>query len=85
MSQRAQAWWNLPPALKEKLKQERISGSYGGESSYSIGAAPYYWAQEYGEDKAMIRPQGFAQASWSAFIGRAGTTFNGLVRETLVI
>jgi hypothetical protein len=83
MAHRSRAWWNLPPALKLKLKQERVRGGYGGESSYSVGRAPYYWAQEHGKTSAEIKPQRFAAKTWSSFTGRAQTKFDNLVREHL--
>jgi hypothetical protein len=52
------AWWYLSKKQKQVLEQKRQAGEYGGESAKGVGKAPYFWAQEYGEPKAMIQAQG---------------------------
>lgn len=52
------AWWYLSKKQKQVLEQRRQMGEFGGESAKGVGKAPYFWAQEYGEEKAMIVAQG---------------------------
>jgi hypothetical protein len=52
------AWWYLSKKQKQILEEQRQAGRFGGESAKGVGKAPYFWAQEYGEPKAMIEAQG---------------------------
>lgn len=45
-----EAWWNLPPAGKRKLAEERLLGKYGGEKAAAAGLIPYF----YGHDKSLL-------------------------------
>ena len=51
------AWWYLSTKQKRILKEQRKAGKFGGETAKGVGLAPYYWAQEHGEPKAMIKAQ----------------------------
>ena len=51
------AWWYLSKKQKQILEEQRQAGRFGGESAKGVGKAPYYWAQEHGEPKAMIQAQ----------------------------
>jgi len=51
------AWWYLSAKQKKVLEEQRQAGRFGGESAKGVGKAPYYWAQEHGEPKAMIVAQ----------------------------
>ena len=51
------AWWYLSKKQKQVLDEQRKAGRFGGETAKGAGLAPYFWAQEYGEPKAMILAQ----------------------------
>lgn len=51
------AWWYLSTKQKKVLEEQRQAGRFGGETAKGVGKAPYFWAQEHGEPKAMIPAQ----------------------------
>lgn len=51
------AWWYLSAKKKRVLEEQRQAGRFGGETAKGVGLAPYYWAQEHGEDEASIEAQ----------------------------
>ena len=51
------AWWYLSAKKKRVLEEQRKAGKFGGDSAKGAGLAPYYWAQEHGEEKASIVKQ----------------------------
>ena len=65
------AWWNLKQREKDVLQEQRVAGRFGGGKAAGIGAAPYFWAQEYGSAEADIKPKFWARDSWLAFRGKA--------------
>lgn len=72
------AWWKLTPKQKAVLQQKRLSGDYGGETAASIGYAPYFWSQEYGNPAANITAQHFAEEAWNRFRRRAKDVLRSL-------
>jgi len=77
------AWWKLNSAKKQVLQKERLGSRFGGETAAGIGAAPYFWSQEYGNERAAITAQHFAERSWEAFQVRVPNIISEVVREVM--
>lgn len=62
------AWWYLSNKQKKVLAQQRRGGRFGGMP----GKAPYYWLQEFGDEKAHVRPQAFMAFAVAALLQQQG-------------
>lgn len=73
------AWWYLSKKQKQVLEEQRQAGRFGGESAKGVGKAPYFWAQEYGEEGAMIVGQGVVTEAVEEWRAEANTIVSSFI------
>ena len=74
------AWWYLSAKQKGVLEEQRKAGKFGGETAKGVGLAPYYWAQEHGEEKAMIVAQHVVEKAVEGWRTQANAIVTDFIR-----
>lgn len=74
------AWWYLSARQKRVLEEQRKAGKFGGETAKGVGLAPYYWAQEHGEEKATIVAQHVVEEAVEGWRAKANAIVADFVR-----